>query len=222
MPRSTVYVHRILPICGAIFAIWLILEPMAVRTPGPGVPMVVAALAIASTFLLMLSSEPAAGLMSTPVSGIAIGGALAAFISTFIRNKQLSFARGPVLLWLTVLGMMFAFLWTSSDKLPLQYLYWLAAVPVLAWIPELPPIHRLKPWNREAIRVLLVGYPAMMSMMLAFKDHQVEAKASGDEFGLIYPAYPVYPAAPTNPYTAAPYLPSAIPIASTINPPTIT
>jgi len=174
-------------------------------------------MAIASTFLLMLSAEANAGLISTPISGTAIGAAIAAVISTFIGNKQLSFSRGPVLLWLTILGMMFGFLWISDDRLPLQYLYWLAGIPVLAWVAEIPPIHRLKSWNRESIRVLLMGYPAAVAMILAFKDHQMEAKASGDVYGLIWPA-PQDPA----PQPAAPILPRYIPIPKTINPPTIT
>ena len=54
---------------------------------------------------------------------------------------------------------MFADLWISDDKLPMEYLYWLAGIPVLAWVAEIPFIHRLKPWNRELIRMLLICYP---------------------------------------------------------------
>jgi hypothetical protein len=187
-PRMTLFLHGIAPISIAIFVLWLVFEPIATRSPGLAMPMVIAVLGIASTFLLMLSKDLQAGLMSTPVSGTAIGAALAAIASSFIGKKQLSFARGPTLLWLTVLGLMFGFLWISDDTLPLKYLYWLAAVPVLAWIPELGPIHRLKPWNREAIRFLLMAIPASIAMTLAFKDHKAEAKASGDEYGLQWPS----------------------------------
>jgi hypothetical protein len=213
--RMALFLHGIAPISIAIFILWLLLEPIAARSPGFALPMVIAVLAIASTFLLMLSKDQNAGLMSTPVSGTAIGAALAAIASGFIGKKQLSFTRGPTLLWLTVLGLMFGYLWISDDSMPLKYLYWLAAVPVVAWIPELGPIHRLKPWNREAIRFLVMVIPASIAMTLAFKDHKAEAKASGDEYGLHWPA-------PHPPYPAAPISPSQMPIPNTINPPMIT
>ena len=210
VPLSTRFLHDIVPVCLAIFVCWCLLEPIASRSSTFAVPMVIGVLACASTFLLMLSKEQNAGLISTPVSGTAAGAALAAIGSAFIGKRQLSSARGPTLLWLTILGFMFGFLWISDGILPYKNLYWLASIPLLAWIPELGPFRKLKPWNRELIRLLLILIPAAISMTLAFKDHKREATESGDEYGLldIQPAAPIFP--------------SQMPIPNTISPPTIT
>jgi hypothetical protein len=185
MPREVLYLHRIVPLSLGLLVMWALIEPIAVRSPGPAAPMIITLIAIGSTFLLMLSAEANAGLMSTPVSGTAAGAALAAAIVAMAKSNNLSLSRGPVLLWLTMLGCMFAYLWISDDELPVKYLCWLASVPLLAWIPEIGPIHRLKWWKRESIRLVLVAIPVVMTMALAFREHKQAAAASGDEYGLI-------------------------------------
>jgi hypothetical protein len=210
VPRQTIYLHQIAPVAVAIFACWLLLESLATRSPGIAAPMAVTMLSTAGTFLLMLSAENNAGLIATPIAGTAGGAAVAAVIAGIFGMKATSLARGPILLWLTALASLFALLWISSDQLPLQHLYWLAGIPLLAWIPEIGPLHRLKPWKRESIRFILIAIPTAAAMALAFREHQKEAAAAGDPFGMVWP------------HPAAPILPSQIPIPNTINPPTIT
>jgi hypothetical protein len=125
-----------------------------------------------------------------------------------LLRKPLNFSRGPVVLWLMLIAALFAFMWFDIEKLPVPYLYWIATAPLVAWIPEIGPIHRQKPWIRETIRLLLVLIPVAVAMALAFQQHKKEAAASGDEYGIVQPP--------------APILPSQIPIANTIPPPTIT
>lgn len=210
--RVMLYGQRIVPVSLCVFVLWMLIEPIAVRSAGLAAPMVIALLAIACTFLLMFSAENNAGLMATPVAGSAGGAAMATLVAALIGKKSMSLARGPVLLWLAILGSLFGYLWINTDQLPLKYLSWLATVPLLAWIPEIGPIHRLKVWKRESIRLLLIAIPVVLTMTMAFKEHQREAAAAGDPFGMLLP----------DSHPAAPMLPSQMPMPNTINPPTIT
>jgi hypothetical protein len=86
-------------------------------------------------------------------------------------QRSLSFARGPVLLWLTLIGTIYGFA-LVDDSLPFGRLYYLAAIPVLAWVCEIPILHRLKPWKRELIRFVLMAIPMCIVMYLVYRDFQ--------------------------------------------------
>jgi hypothetical protein len=207
VPRQMLLIHKIFPISLTIFIAWALIEPIAKRSPGSAAPIIVGASTAGIAFLLLLSNENQAGLMAPIIPATAGGAALAACIASLL-GKPLNFSRGPVLLWLTLIAALFAFMWFDLEQLPLPYLYWVAAAPLLAWIPEIGPIHRLKPWKRESLRLLLVLAPVIVAIILAFRQHKKEAAESGDEYGFVQPA--------------APICPSQIPIPNTINPPTIT
>jgi hypothetical protein len=207
VPRQTLLIHKILPVSLIAFVAWALIEPIAKRSPGVAAPVIVAASAAGVAFLLMLSNENQAGLMAPIIPATAGGAALAACVAS-LWGKPLDFSRGPVLIWLTLMAALFAFMWFDTEQLPLPYLYWLAAVPLLAWIPEIGTIHRLKPWKRESLRLLLVLIPVVITVIFAFRQHKKEAAESGDEYGFVQPA--------------APICPNQMPMPNTINPPMIT
>jgi hypothetical protein len=207
VPRLALYENKILPISLAIIAAWALIEPIAKRSPGAAAPIIIGATTAGLSFLLILSAENQAGLMAPIIPATAGGAVLAAVVAALIR-KPIDFARGPVLLWLTLIAALFAFMWLDTEKLPVPYLYWIAAAPLLGWVPEIGPIHRLKPWKRESLRLVLVIVPVIVAMILAFKQHKKEAAESGDEYGWVQPAAPIFP--------------SQMPIPNTIPPPTIT
>jgi hypothetical protein len=211
VPRQTLFFHKIVPLCVFVFVSWCAIEPIARRNPGAAAPIVIGPVTGGLAFLLMLSSETQAGLIAPVIPATALGALLAAIIAVFI-HKPISFARGPVLLWIMVIAGVFAFMWLDTDKLPTPYLWWILTGPLLAWVCELKPIHRLKPWKRESIRLVLVSIPVIAAVAFAYKQHRDEAKAAGDEYGMVAPAA----------HPAAPILPSQIPMPNTINPPMIT
>jgi hypothetical protein len=217
VPMMTIFTTRIAPICLSLFVVWLLIEPIAIRTPGAAAPMILGFLGAGCGFLLMLSAENQAGLMGLMVPATAGGATLAAIVAAMFR-KQLSAARGPVLLWLTLLASQFAYLWIahSTKEMPLNYLTWLAAVPLLAWIPEIGPIHRIKPWKRETLRFVLLAIPVVITMVAAKKQHDREAAEAGDPFGILWQSPQFVP------HSAAPMCPRYMPMPKTINPPTIT
>ena len=211
VPRQELMLHKIAPLAGTIAIVWLLIEPLAVRSPGAAAPIVVTGVTAGIALLLVLSPENQAGLVGPVIPATAGGALLAALVGAMFKWK-ISFARGPVLLWLTLTGAIFAFMWLDTDSMPIPFLYWIAAALPLAWIPEIGALHRLKPWKRELLRGLLVLVPVVIGMTLAWKQHSKEAAESGDPYGIVLPPHQL----------PAPSLPSATPIASTIIPPTIT
>ncbi len=207
--RQDFFLYKIGPVALSIFIAWLLVEPLASRSPGAAAPIVIGPVTGGLAFLLMLSAESNAGQLAPIIPATALGALLAAVVA-FLIGKPISFARGPILLWLTLISALFAFMWFDTDDMPLRYLYWIATAPLLAWIPELGPIKKLKPWKRESLRLLLVAIPVLVAVTLAFRQHREDAKAAGDEFGCIFNQ------------SAAPILPSQIPMPNTINPPTMT
>ena len=213
VPRQTLFLHKIFPIAAAIFISWSLIEPLGHGSPGAASPIVATAITAGIAFLLMISAENQAGAVAPLIPATAGGALLACIIGSLIR-KPVSTARGPLLVWFTLIGCLVAFLWIDTDQLPTKYLLWIAAAIPLAWIPEIGPLHRMKPWRRETLRFALVWMPVIVAITLAFKQHKREAAESGDEYGMIQPA-------PTG-QVAAPKCPSQMPIPKTINPPTIT
>jgi hypothetical protein len=207
VPRQTLLLHKIVPIGLAIFIAWLLIEPLAVKSPGAAAPIVIGAFSGGLAFLLMLSAENQAGLIAPIIPATALGALLAAIAASILKSP-ITFARGPVLLWLTSIAALFAFLWLDTDQLPTRDLYWTATAPLLAWIPQWKPIHRRNAWQRESLRLLLVLVPVVIAIILAFNQHKKEAAESGDEYGQVQ--------------SPAPMCPSQIPMPNTTMPPTIT
>lgn len=209
IPRPEFYTHKILPISLVIFITWLLIEPIAMRSAGSATPIVIGPLTAGLAQLLLLSADSQTGMIAAILPATALGALLAAIIGWFL-GKPISFSRGPVIVWLTLIGTLFGFMWLDSEDLPSRYLYWIAAAPVLAWIVELPLLKKRKPWIRETVRLALVAIPVVVAVVLAFKQHNAEQKAAGDEYGFVQP------------HSAAPMCPSQIPMPNTIIPPTIT
>jgi hypothetical protein len=185
LPRVTLLTNDVIPVSIGILVAWLLIEPVASRSPGAAAPLVLGFFLGGVTFILMISSPGSQVGQIAPVLCATIGGAmLAAVVSFFIGQKSLSFARGPVLLWLTLAGGLFAFVWFYTD-LPAIYLEMIAVAPLIAWIPEIGPVHRLKPWKRELLRVALLAIPVLIACALAYKQHKREAVESGDDYSFL-------------------------------------
>ncbi len=161
--RAQLFLHRIGPISLAIFVAWMLIEPISTRSPGAAAPLIIGCVTGAAAMALLVAGQDQAKGMAPIIPATAAGALGAAMLASLLKWK-LSFARGPVLLWLTLMGELYAFLWIEND-LPLAQLYWIAAIPFLAWIAEIPVIHRLKPWKRELIRLALMLGPMIVVMV---------------------------------------------------------
>ncbi len=207
MPRVQMLTHQIVPVAAVIVVLWLLIEPLTTRSPGPAVTIVIGFLTGGiALFLMLLSQGSQAGEISPMVAASAGGAMLAAIACVALFNEQMSFARGPVLVWLTLAAALFSFMWFDTNEVPTGDLLLIAAIPVLAWVPEIGPIHRLKLWKRETIRFVLLAIPFGIAVKLAYG----QSKAPEEEVRV----------EPNQ--SAAPILPRYTPIAKTIIPPTMT
>jgi hypothetical protein len=171
--RADLWLHHIGPNAAAILVAWLLIEPISVRSPGAASPLIIGCLTGAAAIALLTGTQQQASGIAPIIPATAAGALAAAMLASLLKWK-LSFARGPVLLWLTLMGELYAFLWIDGD-LPIAQLYWIGAIPLLAWIAEIPPIHRLTPWKRELIRLgLMIGPMVVVAVQVYHQMQQME------------------------------------------------
>ena len=87
-------------------------------------------------------------------------------ISLFDSGVNIS--RGPVWVCVTLMtGAVTHGYFDQPDVLTKPELALLCIAPLLAWIAEIPPINRWKPWRRELLRFVLVVIPIAIAMTMA-------------------------------------------------------
>ena len=181
--RSGFILHRIVPAAAMSLVMWLLIEPLAVRLPGTAAATVATALAAGMAALLLLSAEAWSGQMAT-VTAAAVGGTLLACVVSAATGRPLPISRGPIALWLFLLASLFTFMWVDTDALPVGQLAWVSAAAVTAWLLEIGPPRRWRPWVRAVVRVGIVLLPVAVGVTLAFRQHFREAAESGDPYGM--------------------------------------
>src|SRR5262249_22188298 len=148
---------------------WVLLAVLARRPAGASLPIALAIAVGGASMTVMLSAYLSGGQAGLPLSAALLGGSVAAL---FLPESSRSVA--PIglavvgLSSLLVIGRFFGELRTDHAVL-------LLAAPLLAWVPELPRLRRLRPWVRGVLRVLLVG--PVVSGLLAYAARRVIGKS---------------------------------------------
>jgi hypothetical protein len=138
-------------IAAALVAVWALLSLLS-ATAGGIVPALCLAISCLGSGLAIMIS----GYLSAGQATMALAGALAGVITATLVLRWSSRGARPlgasiVLFYsLIVAGRFFG-------ELGVPHAIVLFASPLLAWLPELPPVRRLPRWARELARVLLVG-----------------------------------------------------------------
>ncbi len=138
-------------IAAAEAAVWVLLVVLARRSPGASLPIALAVAIGGASMSIMLSAYLAGGQAGLPLSAAILGASLAALVIPDTSRSVAPIGVAVVgLSSLLVIGRFFGELRTDHAVL-------LFTAPLLAWIPELPPLRRLPRWGRGVLRVLLVG-----------------------------------------------------------------
>jgi hypothetical protein len=132
-------------------AAWVLLFVLARRSPGASLPIALALAVGGASMANMLSAYLAGGQAGLPLSAAILGASLAALVMPDASRSVAPIGVAVVgLSSLLVIGRFFGELRTDHAVL-------LFAAPLLAWVPELPWLRRLRPWGRGLLRVVLVG-----------------------------------------------------------------
>jgi hypothetical protein len=132
-------------------AVWTLLVLLARRQAGATLPIALAIAVGGAAMSLMLSAYLVGGEAGLPLSAALLGASIVALIFPDASRSAAPIGLAVVgLASLLVIGRFFGELRTDHAVL-------LFAAPLLAWIPELPQLRRMRPWVRGLLRVLLVG-----------------------------------------------------------------
>jgi hypothetical protein len=138
-------------IAAAEVATWVLLGMLARRPAGASLPIALAFTVGGASMTVMLSAYLSGGQAGLPLSAALLGAGVAALFWPDASRSVAPIGVAVVgLSSLLVIGRFFGELRTDHAVL-------LLAAPLLAWVPELPRLRRLRPWIRGLLRVGLVG-----------------------------------------------------------------
>ncbi len=143
-------------------AVELIIEPIALKYPSTAPAMILGPLAGGVSVIALLMVSQNLGYLGAAVALMVLG---SFFARLLFSPAKLS--RGPVVVVVTLLTAILTYAFFESDEISTTEVILLAGAPLLAWIVELPPIRRIRPWRRELLRMILVTIPIVVAIVLA-------------------------------------------------------
>lgn len=165
MSRAAFLLQQLGPALLATLLPWALTEPIAARSPGAAAPLVgsFVAAGAAAVLLPLPSKHPA--LLAAVITAAIVGTLVAAWIAALLPRRlaiQPNLAGGPVLLWFAMLAALAAYACLDADTVPWRSSAILAATPAVAWVVEIGPIRRWRPWKRELLRAALLAIPVLL------------------------------------------------------------
>jgi hypothetical protein len=149
---STAQAFQILGgLAAALIAVWALLSLLSARVGGASPAICLAISCAGAGLAIMISGYMSGGQATLALAGGLAGAAVVALALGWSSRGARPLGVALVALYsLVVTGRFFGELSTTHAIV-------LFASPLLAWLPELPPVRRLPRWARELTRVLLVG-----------------------------------------------------------------
>jgi hypothetical protein len=145
--------------------VWLLLDGIATRRPGPTMPIVLSLAAFLAVQAMIHGRSAKVGEMAASLSA-ALGGAVGvAFVW-----RTLSLARGGTAVYsMLITGCLV--IGAYFDALPLEAGGILLAAPLFAWVGEIPPLSRAHPAIRIGVATVLVAAVGLAAVYLAWTAH---------------------------------------------------
>jgi hypothetical protein len=148
---------------------WALLDRLALRAAGHVVPLALALAGAGAGVTVMLSGYASGGQLGLPLAGGLAGAAVASFFLAGTPGVRGATGVGVVALFaLLVVGRFFGTLTTINAVL-------LFAAPLLAWLAELPFLHRVGPRLRGIAGVSLAGLPVILALVLAARQFSADS-----------------------------------------------
>jgi hypothetical protein len=164
--RTTLYLGGL---AVALLLVWGALDGLARKGRGTSVCLALAVVCLGAGFVVMLSGYASGGILGIPLAGALLGAAAAGLVFALPARQAGAVAVGVVgLFGLLLAGHFFASLTATHAVL-------LFLAPLLCWLPEVPPVRRLWPVLRGALRVGAVA--ALVGPVLAGAKKQADEPA---------------------------------------------
>ncbi len=150
----------VVPIIALI--VWCLIEPLAIRRPGVTAPILLWLISTGCAMLLLLGAGPKQGFLSVTFAGI-----FGAYFVVALIIKKTSLSCGPSMIAISLLASWLAYAHFDSNVITIPEISLVAIAPALAWIVEISPLDKWKPWKRELLRTALVAAPIIAAIILA-------------------------------------------------------
>jgi hypothetical protein len=138
-------------LAGFQLILWVLLDLLAVRVPGTSETLCLAVTIAGAALAIMLSGYATGGQIGLPLAA-AFGGIACASMTVSSPSRSRSLL-GPAVVGLASLLMIGYFF----GELTRPHFLLLLAVPLLAWVPEVPFLRHMPLWLHGVLRVLIIG-----------------------------------------------------------------
>lgn len=154
----------------AVMALQALLNPLAARWRGGGLPTVLLVVCTASALVLFQAGSLKFAMMCAILSASCTVSAAVGFMTD--RVELFGGALGVICIALPSL-MFYAFFYGEYSHVPPASYFIVLAAPVAPWLGEAPGLRHIRPWGNLALRVAATLVPLVVACVLAF-GHQAE------------------------------------------------
>jgi hypothetical protein len=159
-------------LAAALATVWAALARLQAAAPGRSVPLALAGACGGAGVVVMLSGYLTGGQMGLPLAAALAGATVASLALPGAPGGDAPIGLGVVgLFGVLVVGHFFGTLTPTQAVL----LFFAAA---LCWLPEAPPLRRLRSWARGTARVALVLIPVAFALAEAKQRFDAESQAT--------------------------------------------
>ncbi len=151
-------------LASATAAVWIASFTLAKRTPAVSPPLV---MLIAASFAVLVLERSATARFAQLAGVLAAssGGCLVAALLGSAPKMGPGMAGGAAVL---LVGLMFTGHFNHFSDVPPVCFFLVAGAPLLAWVGQLGPLRRRRPWQRLTAEALAVLLPVAVALALAF------------------------------------------------------
>ena len=150
-------------LAAALFVVWVALALLAEKAPGRSLPLALAVVCAGAGLTILLSGHTSGWSLGLSLGGALVGAAAGSL--ALAKPEGVRAALGVALVVLSALLVAGRFL----NELTTLHAAALLFAPLLGWLPELPGVRRLPPWQRGVLRVALVLVPVAVVVSRAYQ-----------------------------------------------------
>jgi hypothetical protein len=158
-----------------LFVVWALVDWLAVRSPSRSLPLALAMVSGAAGITIMLSGYATGGQRCLPLAAALA----AAAVASLVPKSTLEFRGGLGVGLVSLFAMLAAGYFFGKLTMPHAVVLFLA--PLGCWITELPPLKKLRSWQRSIIQLLVVAVPLAIVVFQAQQQFAADSQRAKDD-----------------------------------------